>query len=116
MSEDASLGTWPDDPPKGATLIQQIRAVSSDSGKVFFSRHAQEQLLMRGYSDRDVIAGFRIGDVVGDVTPGNKPGEWVCEVIFPARQDRGSRNIGVITIVQRGVRLFLKTVMWKDKR
>lgn len=83
---------------------------------MFFSQHAAEQLLNRGYADRDVIAGFRIGDVIGEVRPGSKPGEWVCEVIFPGREDSGSRNIGVITIVQRGVRLFLKTIMWKDKR
>ena len=71
---------------------------------------------VRGYTDLDVIDGFGIGDIVGEIAPGRSDGEWKCEVIFPANEEKNSRNIGVVTIVQQGVRLFVKTVMWKDKR
>ena len=116
MSQDVTLGRWPDNPPKGRDLIVQIRLIAQTSGNVAFSVHAAEQLLARNYTDRDVLRGFKIGDVVGDVTAGNRVGEWVCEVIFPGLEERGSRDIGVITIVQNGVRLRIKTVMWKDQR
>ena len=114
MSKDATLGVWPGNPPKPHDLIVQIRAIAVNSGDVFFGTHAKQQLETRNLYDRDVIRGFRIGDVVGEVTPGTGAGEWKCEVIFPSGDDTGNRNIGVITIVQRGVRLFIKTVMWKD--
>ncbi len=116
MPTSKTLGDWPDEPPKARDLIIQIRAIAENSGNVFFGIHANQQLQARNLTDRDVFRGFRIGDVVGDVSPGNQKGEWKCEVVFPSGDDTGNRNIGVITIVQRGVRLFIKTVMWKDKR
>ena len=114
MPEDATLGTWPSNPPRPHDLIVQIRAIAVNSGDVFFGAHARQQLVSRNLDDRSVIRGFRIADVVGDVTPGTGVGEWKCEVIFPSGDDTGNRDIGVITIVQQGVRLFIKTVMWKD--
>jgi len=116
MSKSPTLGTWPNDPPKGHDLMAQIRNIAQDSGRVYFSQHAEGRLLSRGYNDLDVIRGFRIGDIEGAVIPGDHQNEWVCEVIFPANEERGSRNIGTITIVMDGSRLLIKTVMWKDKR
>jgi len=117
MSNDLTLGTWPDEPPSPLQLIEQIRQIAKqDDGSIGFSNHAIERLLSRGYSDRDVLRGFRIGDIKGPILPGDKSSEWKCEVVFPGTEERGSRNIGVVTIVQRGSRLFVKTVMWKDKR
>ena len=116
MAKDPSQGDWPDRPPEGRDLIVQIRLIAADTGQVFFSAHAREQLVARSVTDRDVLRGFRIGDIVGDVSPGKSPGEWTCEIIFPSDEDTGSRDLGVITIVQDGERLFIKTVMWKDRR
>ena len=117
MSNDLTLGSWPNEPPSPSALIKQVRHIAArDDASVLFSHHAEARLLQRGYNDRDVIRGFRIGDIEGPVLPGNKSGEWQCEVVFPGTEERGSRNIGVVTIVQRGNRLFVKTVMWKDKR
>lgn len=117
MSNDLTLGRWPDEPPVPFLLIRQLRQIAArDDGSVRFSHHAETRLLERGYNDRDVILGFRIGDIQGPILPGDKSGEWQCEVVFPGTEERGSRSIGVVTIVQRGNRLFVKTVMWKDRR
>ena len=116
MVKGTTLGNWPDHPPKGRDLIDQIRSIAAESGQVFFGPHAQTQLSKRRLTDRDALLGFRIGDIVGDVVPGNNPNEWQCEIVFPSNEDTGRRNIGVITIVQDGERLFIKTVMWKDRR
>ena len=114
--QDKTLGEWPSEPPKAHALLAQIRSISLNSADVKFSKHAEERLLARGYNDLDVIRGFQIGDIKGGVRPGDCPNEWVCEVVFPATEDRGTRNIGAVTIVIDGNRLRIKTVMWKDKR
>ncbi len=116
MAKGLTLGNWPDQPPKSRDLIDQIRLIAAESRHVFFGPHAQAQLAKRRLTDRDALRGFRIGDIVGDVVLGNNSDEWKCEIVFPSDEDTESRDIGVITIVQDGERLFIKTVMWKDRR
>lgn len=116
MSKQPLLGSYPNDPPKAHALMTRIREIAKDSDNVAFSRHATERLLERGLTDMDVIRGYRIGDIVGAITPGDRQDEWVCEVVFPSPEENGGREIGVITIVVEECRLRIKTVMWKDRR
>ena len=116
MSRKTPLGTYPGDPPKPTALIARIREIAKKSENVFFSDHASERLLERGLTDLDVIRGYRIGDIVGAISPGERDDEWVCEVVFPSSNELGRREVGVITIVVKASRLRIKTVMWKDRR
>jgi len=82
-----------------------------DSKNVAFGTHAQERMVERDITTLDAIRVLRTGDIVGEVEPGKHAGEWRCKVV--ARK-RGSREIGVVTIVLKSGRLFVKTVEWED--
>ncbi len=117
MSKPPLLGTYPNDPPKTHVLMARIREIAQDSANVAFSMHATERLNERGLTDLDVIRGYRIGDIVSAITPGERHREWVCEVVFPSPEESGGRReVGVITVVVEECRLRIKTVMWKDRR
>lgn len=93
-------------------LEAQIRLIARDSEKVFFGKHARERLALRELSDRDALMILRIGNIKGDVEAGDEPGEWKCKVVG---KQKGTQEIGVITIVQSSGRLFIKTVEWETK-
>jgi len=38
-------------------------------------------------------------------------GEWKCKMVYPIR---GAREVGVVTIILKSDRLFIKTVEWED--
>jgi hypothetical protein len=54
---------------------------------------------------------LRGGDIRGLIEAGKAKGEWKCKVVMNLK---GSREIGVVTIVVNGQRLFIKTVEWED--
>ena len=54
---------------------------------------------------------LRKGDVKGDIEAGKNPGEWKVKVV---KQIKGRREIGVIVLIMRQSRLFIKTVEWED--
>ena len=56
---------------------------------------------------------LRTGFVKGDIEPGRNPGEWKAKMV---KEMKGRREIGVVTIVIDGHRLFVKTVEWEDLR
>ena len=65
----------------------------------------------RGTTDAEAIKVLRIGELKGDIDPGEKRGEWKCKFVAPIK---GSRELGVVTIVASNSRLFVKTVEWED--
>jgi hypothetical protein len=67
----------------------------------------------RGISDHDALKVLRIGSVEGDITAGNRPGEWCCKMVANIR---GSRDIGIVTVVINSQRISVKTVEWEDLR
>ncbi|MDE2486136.1 MAG: DUF4258 domain-containing protein [Alphaproteobacteria bacterium] len=102
--------------PIGAVLgpmMAKIRELAADSAKVFFSPHAQEQMAKRGITDAEVIRGLKLGEISG--LPWHEPeiGGRACKVVF---RPRGSRAIGVVTVVLEIEELVLKTVEWEDGR
>jgi hypothetical protein len=66
----------------------------------------------RGITDAQVYEVLRKGHVV-EPPDSTKFGEWKCKI---ESQLRGGREIGVITIILKTGRLFLKTVEWEDVR
>jgi hypothetical protein len=94
-------------------MVAQIRRLARDSEKVFFSPHARSQMSARGITDNEVLHALQIGEVAG--VPWHEPeiGGRACKVVF---QPRGSRAIGVVTVVLEVEELLLKTVEWEDGR
>ena len=97
--------------PRPAQLQDTIRSVAADSKNVAFGNHALDRMEERGITTLDALRVLRTGDIVGDIEPGMNVGEWKCKMV--ARK-RGSRDVGVATVVLRSGRLFIKTVEWED--
>lgn len=89
---------------------QRIRALALDSGLILWGSHASDRMEERGIFDVDVLAVLRKGTISG--VPERTPrGEWKCKMV---RQIRGSREVGVVTIILLSGCLFIKTVEWED--
>lgn len=97
--------------PRPHSLIVQIRHAAGDSNNVAFSEHALDRMEERDLTTMDALRVLRSGDIVGNIEMGRGAGEWKCKVV--ARR-KGSREIGVATVVLRSGRLFVKTVEWED--
>lgn len=97
--------------PQPAALAKMVRMAASDSKNVAFGRHARERMEERGITDREAIRVLRTGEIEGDIEPGSQPGEWKCKIVAPMK---GSREVGVVTVVLVSGRLFVKTVEWED--
>lgn len=68
--------------------------------------------VQREISDRMALAVLRNGYVKGDVVPGDQTGEWKVKI---ADRVKGSREVGVVTIIISERRLLVKTVEWEDR-
>lgn len=88
-----------------------VQAAASDSGNVKFGMHALERMEERGITTLDALRVLRQGDIKGGIEAGINTGEWKCKIV---RQIRGSREVGVVTVVMSSGRLFVKTVEWED--
>src|SRR4051812_36584407 len=89
--------------PRTHTLLDQIRQAASDSKNVAFGDHALDRMEERGISTLEALRVLRVGEIKGEIQAGKSRGEWKCKVV--ARR-RGSREIGVITVVLQTGRLF----------
>jgi hypothetical protein len=97
--------------PRPEKLLAIIQFLAPHSEKVVFSDHAQERMEERDISDVDVSRTLLRGSITGPITPGKYEGEWCCKVTY---QLRGSRHVGVVTIVIQAESLWIKTVEWED--
>lgn len=97
--------------PRPDQLRETIRRISADSKDVAFGAHALERMEEREITTLDALRVLRTGNIVGDIEPGKNSGEWKCKVVAGRR---GSREIGVATVVLAKGRLFIKTVEWED--
>ena len=89
---------------------KRIHAAAQRSEMVILGTHARERMQEREIDDADVLRVLRQGIVVDAPEPA-EPGEWKCKIV---RRIRGSRDVGVVTIILRDSRLFVKTVEWED--
>lgn len=85
----------------------------AEQGEVAFGNHALERMEQRDISDIQVVRVLKRGELRGEVEPGSGTGEWKCKVVSLGR---GSREIGVVTLLIKNRRLFVKTVEWEDLR
>ena len=89
-----------------------IRQISQESVNVIFGDHARARMLDREITDIDVFRVLRTGGIVGAPEPAER-GEWKCKMVQRAR---GGRDIGVVAIILRDKKLFIKIVEWEDTR
>jgi hypothetical protein len=82
-------------------------------GVVYFSDHALDRMDLRGISDVQAVRVLASGELRGEPEPGNRPGEWKVKMV--ARM-KGMREIGVVSIIVRNSKIFVKTVEWEDMR
>lgn len=97
--------------PKLADLHETIRRIAGKDQKVYLSSHAKERMELRSITRLDVIRVLTRGHIEGSVVPGNNPGEWKCKVVANVK---GSRDIGVATLIIGGDTILVKTVEWED--
>ncbi len=97
--------------PSAGELNSTIRRLSEDSSNVSWSRHALSRMAERGISTLDALRVLRTGDIDGEIEPGNDQGEWKVKVVA---RIKGNRDVGVVTVVIQGQRIFVKTAEWED--
>lgn len=97
--------------PQPSQLLDMVRGAAADSANVKFGNHALDRMEERGISTLDALRVLRGGDIKGAIEPGNNHGEWKCKI---AKTMKGSREIGVVTLVMSCGRLLVKTVEWED--
>ena len=68
-------------------------------------------MVAREISDADALKVLREGDIEGEIDTGRSIGEWKCKMVA---RIKGNRDVGVVTVVVNGQRLFVKTVEWED--
>jgi hypothetical protein len=90
----------------------RIRDAANAPGGVVFGTHARERMLEREIDDVDVFRILRKGHMSGEPVPA-EPGEWKCKL---AMRIKGARDVGVVAIILRSNRVFVKTVEWEDLR
>lgn len=99
--------------PKPSQILDMVRGAAAESANVKFGNHALERMEERGITTLDALRVLHDGDIKGSVEPGKNQGEWKCKI---AKTMKGSREIGVVTLVMSNGRLFVKTVEWEDLR
>jgi len=92
---------------------RRIRALAADSGRIVWSRHALERMTEREIFDVDALRILRGGMLEGMPEATGTDGEWKCKMTMRLR---GVREAGVVLIILKSDRLFIKTVEWEDVR
>ena len=97
--------------PLEGDLEAIIHEIATADRHVYLGTHARERMAERDITRVDALRVLQRGSISGGVMPGKKPGEWKCKVVARLK---GSREIGVVTIVVEEKKLFVKTVEWED--
>lgn len=96
--------------PRPSDIEARVRELASTKD-VRWSEHALDRMEEREISRLEVLRVLRLGSISGDVHAGKHPGEWKVKMTF---RPKGSREIGVVTVVLNMECLLLKTVEWED--
>ena len=99
--------------PNPDTFLARIQQLAETTANVRWSYHARERMEERGISIRVALTVIRHGAIMGQIEPGTSPGEWKAKIV---RNVRGRRDVGVVVILVKDSRLFVKTVEWEDMR
>jgi hypothetical protein len=92
-------------------FLKTVRDLAADSGNIRWSNHARKRFCERDISNRMAVNVLRKGRISGDIVAGKFAGEWKAKLVYPFP---GKREVGVATILQKGSRIYVKTVEWED--
>lgn len=101
-----------DPAPPPHRLLAIIRFLAAHTDRVIFTDHAQERMEERDITPEHVFRGLRVGELSGRVTRGRDPKEWKCKIVS---MPRGSRKMGIVSIVVMNECIIVKTVEWEDR-
>ena len=109
-----------DKPPKTATVSnyrltpavaeKRIKALAIQSENIGWGLHALDRMIQRGIYDVDALRVMRQGFCDGNPERTER-GEWKAKMV---RRMVGAREIGVVVVILKSNRLFVKTVEWED--
>lgn len=97
--------------PRVGDLETVVHEIAKLDRHVYLGSHTRERMEERGITRLDAIRVLQRGSIAGAIARGRNPGEWKCKVIARLK---GSREIGVVTVVVEERKLFVKTVEWED--
>ena len=95
-----------------AMAEKRIKALAAKTENIGWGFHALERMDERGIYDVDVLRVLREGACLGEPEPTLQQ-EWKTKMV---RKMRGAREVGVVVIILRPNRLFVKTVEWEDTK
>jgi hypothetical protein len=87
-----------------------VRDRAKNPANIIFGTHALERTGERSITVDDVFEILESGHVDGSPVK-TAQGEWKCTF---TRRMAGARSAGVVTIIFRRDKIFIKTVMWMD--
>jgi len=91
--------------------LKIVRELAADTANVAWGAHARERMVARDIPDRTALSVLREGYIKDEIEQGDNPGEWKVKLCKPVR---GRREVGVVAIIVKEQRLFVKTVEWED--
>lgn len=97
--------------PSTADLLAVIREIALLDRHIYLGSHTRDRMEERGITRIDALRVLQRGSIVGEILPGRRRGEWKCKIVARLK---GSRDIGVVTIVVEEKKVFVKTVEWED--
>lgn len=95
-----------------AVAQERIRKIALTSLNVILGTHAKERMVERDIVRHDIDRVLRNGYVEGIPEPAEE-GEWKCKMTLPIK---GRRDLGVVVILLRNGKLFVKTAEWEDPK
>ncbi len=97
--------------PKAAVIEKRIRELALNSANVAWGKHTKLRMAERDVTDQMLLEVLRTGSASGEIEAGAQAGEWKVKM---TKKMKGRRELGVVTVVVRNVKLFVKTVEWED--
>lgn len=99
-------------PLSAANAERLVKRRAQVSENVIVGDHARKRMSERDIDIDDVLRVLRTGSVDASPTRTDQ-GEWQCKMV---KRIKGTRSVGVVTIILHKEKLFLKTVEWEDLR
>jgi hypothetical protein len=95
------------------TLRDRIHRLAKTTSNISWSTHAIERMAERDIRDHVVVDVLRSGEIKGAIESGANPGEWKAKLV---KEVKGRREAGMVVVVIRNARLFVKTAEWEDTK
>src|ERR1700733_11875618 len=93
--------------------VRELADESAGTARIVWTNHIKEQMEKRGIDADAVLRILRKGDIEGEPSEGERPGDWKVKLTHKMATGRFAGVAAAIT--QRGC-LVLITTEWEDRR